>query len=95
MAERSSVGCRMIQSTKHLVLLFKQEVQFSEQIPSKKITSPILIHSKSHTIDTRTNPKEKEVASTEKTSLIKDKVQSSKQQSSLSVEKVEGNKMFY
>lgn len=30
-----------------------------------------------------------------KTSLIKDKVQSSKQQSSLSVEKVEGNKMFY
>lgn len=30
-----------------------------------------------------------------KTSLIKDKVQSSKQRSSFSVEKVEGNKMFY
>lgn len=36
LADKSSVGCHMIQSTKHLVLLFKQEVQFSEQIPSKK-----------------------------------------------------------
>lgn len=36
LADKSSVGCRMIQSTKHLVLLFKQEVQFSEQIPSIK-----------------------------------------------------------
>lgn len=34
--EKSSVRCHTFQSTKQRVLLFKQEAQFSEQIPSIK-----------------------------------------------------------
>lgn len=91
LADKSSVGCHMIQSTKHLVLLFKQEVQFSEQIPSKSN-----FDSQQTSYDRyQDQSKRKRSRVYGKTSLIKDKVQSSKQQSSLSVEKVEGNKMFY
>lgn len=93
LADKSSIGCHMIQSTKQLVLLFKQEVQFSEQIPAKKQSN---FDSQQKSYDRyQDQSKRKRSRVFGKTSLIKDKVQSSKQQSSLSVEKVEGNKMFY
>lgn len=94
LADKSSVGCHMIQSTKHLVLLLNKKSSFQNKYLPKNNKSNF--DSQQTSYDRyQDQSKRKRSRVYGKTSLIKDKVQSSKQQSSLSVEKVEGNKMFY